>query len=71
MDDGRLTREQDRRMLELLEQAALHDYPNPEREGCPGADFLKRLAIDRASIETLERKIIRFLGMRGVGETRS
>src|ERR1700760_4728603 len=50
MDDGRLTREQDRRMLELLEQAALHDYPNPEREGCPGADFLKRLATDRASI---------------------
>ncbi|MFL6447360.1 MAG: hypothetical protein ACJ746_06675 [Bryobacteraceae bacterium] len=50
MDDGRLTREQDRRMLELLEQAALHDYPNPERKGCPGAEFLKRLASDRASI---------------------
>src|SRR6476661_5545483 len=50
MDDGRLTREQDRRMLELLEQAALHDYPNPERKGCPGAEFLKRLATDRASI---------------------
>jgi hypothetical protein len=50
MDDGRLTREQDRRMLELLEQAALHDYPNPERKGCPGADFLKRLATDRGSI---------------------
>lgn len=37
-------------MLELLEQAALHDYPNPERKGCPGEDFLKRLATDRASI---------------------
>src|SRR5437764_8961132 len=50
MDDGRLTREQHRRMLELLEQAALHDYPNPERKGCPGQDFLQRLAGDRASI---------------------
>ena len=50
MDDGRLTREQDRRMLELLEQAALHDYPNPDRKGCPGQDFLKRLATDRGSI---------------------
>ncbi|MFL6449082.1 MAG: hypothetical protein ACJ746_15560 [Bryobacteraceae bacterium] len=50
MDDGRLTREQHRQMLELLEQAALHDYPNPERKGCPGQDFLERLANDRASI---------------------
>lgn len=50
MDDGRLTREQHRQMLELLEQAALHDYPNPERKGCPGEDFLKRLASDRSSI---------------------
>lgn len=50
MDDGRLTHEQHRRMLELLEQAALHDYPNPERKGCPGEDFLRRLANDRASI---------------------
>ncbi len=37
-------------MLELLEQAALHDYPNPERIGCPGSDFLRRLASDRNSI---------------------
>src|SRR3954453_2892529 len=51
MDDGRLTREQQRRMLELLEQAALHDYPNPERKGCPGSEFLQRLATDRASID--------------------
>ena len=51
MDDGRLTREQHRRMLELLEQAALHDYPNPERKGCPGQDFLERLAHDRAAIK--------------------
>src|SRR3954470_13408752 len=40
MNDERLTPEQRRTMLDLLEQAALHDYPNPERIGCPGADFL-------------------------------
>lgn len=50
MDEGRLTREQHRRMLELLGQAALNDYPNPERKGCPGSDFLQLLATDRASI---------------------
>jgi len=38
-------------MLDLLEQAALHDYPNPKRIGCPGPDFLKRLATDRKSIQ--------------------
>jgi hypothetical protein len=37
-------------MLELLEQAAMHDYPNPERKGCPGFEFLQRLADDRTSI---------------------
>ena len=51
MDDGRLTREQHRRMLELLEQAALHDYPNLERKGCPGSEFLQRLATNRSSID--------------------
>jgi hypothetical protein len=51
MNDERLTREQQRRMLELFEQAALHDYPNPERIGCPGSEFLKRLATDRKSID--------------------
>ncbi len=37
-------------MLKLLAEAALNDYPNPDRIGCPGADFLKRLATDRKSI---------------------
>jgi hypothetical protein len=50
MDEGRLTREQERSMLDLLEQAALRDYPNPERIGCPGAAFLERLAKNRTSI---------------------
>jgi hypothetical protein len=42
--------EDERRFLEILEQAALHDYPNPERRGCPGAEFLRTLASDRKSI---------------------
>ena len=50
MDEEPLTREQRQAMLDLLEQAALHDYPNPERIGCPPSDFLKRLALDRKSI---------------------
>jgi len=50
MDDEQLTSKQDRRMLKLLEEAALNDYPNPDRIGCPGTDFLKRLATDRRSI---------------------
>jgi hypothetical protein len=50
MDDEQLTPKQDRKMLKLLEEAALHDHPNPDRVGCPGTDFLKRLANDRRSI---------------------
>src|SRR3954454_15905345 len=42
--------EEERRFLDILEQAALHDYPNPERIGCPGTDFLRRLAFDRTSV---------------------
>jgi hypothetical protein len=51
MDDEQLTPELDRKMLELLKEAALHDYPNPERIGCPGRDFLNRLVNDRRSID--------------------
>jgi hypothetical protein len=50
MNDEQLTPEQDRKILELFEEAALHDYPNPDRIGCPGLDFLQRLATDRRSI---------------------
>jgi hypothetical protein len=38
-------------MLELLEQTALHDYPNPKRVGGPGPEFLFCLAYDRGSID--------------------
>jgi len=51
MDDERLRPSQRRAMLDLLEQAALNDYPNPERIGCPGADFLRRLATNRKSVD--------------------
>jgi hypothetical protein len=29
---------------EILQEAILRDYPNPERRGCPGSEALKRLA---------------------------
>jgi hypothetical protein len=32
------------RIQEILQQSILRDYPNPERQGCPGADVLKRMA---------------------------
>jgi hypothetical protein len=57
MDDGSLTDEQGQLMLELLEQAALHDYPNPQRSGCPGSEFLFRLACDRGSIDISDARL--------------
>ena len=50
MNEEGLTPEQRRTTLELFEKAALNDYPNPERLGCPGSEFLRRLANDRKSI---------------------
>lgn len=41
---------EERELLELLAKSALNDYPNPERIGCPGREFLERLAFDRKSI---------------------
>ena len=32
------------RIQEILQEAILRDYPNPERKGCPGEATLKRLA---------------------------
>lgn len=32
------------RAKEILQQAILRDYPNPERKGCPGQSVLKQLA---------------------------
>ena len=50
MDEETLLPEDERRLLNLFEQSSLHDYPNPEREDCPGTPFLRKLAADRKSI---------------------
>ena len=57
MNEERLTPEQRRAMLELLEKSALNDYPNPERLGCPGSEFLRRLATDRKSISLSDPRL--------------
>lgn len=41
---------EERHLLDLLTKSALKDYPNPERIGCPGQEFLRTLAFDRNSI---------------------
>jgi hypothetical protein len=50
MDEERIPPDRERQLLELFEQAALHDFPNPERIGCPGSEFVRRLVTDRGSI---------------------
>jgi hypothetical protein len=50
MGEENPSREEERRMLAMFEQAALNDYPNPDRVGCPGAAFLQRLARNHGSI---------------------
>lgn len=57
VDYGLLTDEQGQLMLQLLEEAALHDYSNPQREGCPGSEFLFRLACDRGSIDITDARL--------------
>jgi hypothetical protein len=32
------------RIQEILQEAILRDYPNPERRGCPGSDVLRQMA---------------------------
>jgi hypothetical protein len=41
---------EERELFQLLAKAALSDYPNPERIGCPGQEFLRALAFHRKSI---------------------
>jgi hypothetical protein len=41
---------EERHLLDLLARSALNDYPNPERVGCPGQEFLQALAFNRKSI---------------------
>jgi hypothetical protein len=57
MADDSLTPEQERAILNLFEQASLNDYPNPDRIGCPGDNFLKQLVRDRNSIELTDARL--------------
>ena len=49
--------DEERKLLELLKESALHDYPNPERNGCPGRDFLTQLAFHRSSIPATDPRV--------------
>jgi len=49
--------EEERQLLELLKESALHDYPNPERKGCPGREFLSQLAFHRSSIRASDPRV--------------
>ena len=50
MDDGTLSKNEENRLRELFKEAALRDFPNPDRIGCPGQEFFKKLAFNRKSI---------------------
>jgi hypothetical protein len=50
MNDDEISKDEEGRLLELLQQTAMYSFPNPDRIGCPGPEFLKRLALDRTSI---------------------
>src|ERR1700761_187381 len=50
MDEEKQSTEEERRLLEMFQRAALNDFPNPQRADCPGMNFLRRLAHDRKSI---------------------
>ncbi len=41
---------EERELFQLLAKSALNDYPNRERLGCPGQEFLRTLAFHRKSI---------------------
>ena len=48
---------EDQEFLELLSESALRNYPNPERRGCPGQQFLSKLATDRRSIALKDARL--------------
>jgi hypothetical protein len=50
MPDESRSEDEERELLDLLAKSALNDYPNPQRTGCPGREFLERLAFSRESI---------------------
>lgn len=48
---------EEREFLDLLAESALNDYPNPDRIGCPGDEFLRRLATDRKSVSLRDPRL--------------
>ncbi len=48
---------EERHFLDLLAKSALNDYPNPERVGCPGREFLRTLAFNRKSIPLTDSRL--------------
>ena len=50
MNEEKLSPQEERRLLEMLEQSSLNDYANPERKGCPDTAFVRKLAFHRKSI---------------------
>jgi hypothetical protein len=57
MDEERLSPDRERQLLDLFEQAALNDFPNPNRIGCPGPVFLRTVATDRRSISIRDERL--------------
>jgi hypothetical protein len=57
MDEENVSPEDERKLLDAFEQAALHAYPNPQRIGCPGRPFLEQLARDRRSISVQDERL--------------
>jgi hypothetical protein len=57
MDEERLSPEQERELVNLFEQAALNDFPNPQRIGCPGSEFLRKMATNRRSISVRDPRL--------------
>ena len=50
MNDDEISHNEELRLLETFQEAALRDFPNPDRIGCPGPEFLRKLARDRKSV---------------------
>ena len=57
MDEENFPPDFDRRVRDVFEQSALHDYPNPGRIGCPGSEFLRVLVNDRSSLSVHDPRL--------------
>ena len=50
----KVTRGQERRLLEIASEAVKSDFPNPERLGCPGSAALEAIARHDVSFSEAE-----------------